>query len=106
MHPSNLDLTPRVRAFIDPVLELSCTTFFGPRCTARDGVLAQHVVNGRADPRTPISRKVSTLQDQTPYTGFDRGAGALVNNSIAGCTAMRTTNGTVWVIDSVLLPQF
>jgi len=69
-------------------------------------VLTYHVVAGPADPRTPTTRKAATLQGQTLYTGFERGVGARVNNSVAGCTAVRTTNGTVWVIDSVLLPQF
>jgi len=69
-------------------------------------VLTYHVVDGPADPRSPTTRKSATLQGQTLYTGFESGVGARVNNSVAGCTAVRTTNGTVWVIDSVLLPQF
>ena len=69
-------------------------------------VLTYHVVAGPADPRTAVTRKAATLQGQTLYTGFERGVGARINNSVAGCTAVRTTNGTVWVIDSVLLPQF
>ena len=69
-------------------------------------VLTYHVVVGPADPRAPTTRKATTLQGQTLYTGFEQGIGARVNNSVAGCSAVRTTNGTVWVIDSVLLPQF
>ena len=69
-------------------------------------VLTYHVVAGPADPRAPTTRKATTLQGQTLYTGFEQGIGARVNNSVAGCSAVRTTNGTVWVIDSVLLPQF
>ena len=69
-------------------------------------VLTYHVVDGRADPRAALSRKATTLQGQTLLLGFERGAGATVNQSIANCTAVHTTNGTVWLIDSVMLPQF
>ncbi len=70
-------------------------------------VLTYHVVPGRADPRQPITRKLDTLQGQTLFAGWDRdGAAPMINQSKADCTAVRTTNGTVWVIDSVLLPQF
>lgn len=69
-------------------------------------VLTYHVVPGAADPRGVRIGKVPTLQGQTLVTGFERGTGATVNQSVADCTAVQTTNGTVWVIDSVLLPQF
>lgn len=69
-------------------------------------VLTYHVVPGRADPRTAYKREVDTLQGQTLFIGFDRDDGASVNQSVANCKAVRTTNGTVWLIDSVLLPQF
>lgn len=69
-------------------------------------VLTYHVVPGRVDPRHPKTRERTTLQGQTLFAGYDRGNGPAVNQSVADCTAVRTTNGTVWVIDSVLLPQF
>jgi uncharacterized surface protein with fasciclin (FAS1) repeats len=69
-------------------------------------VLTYHVVAGNADPRSSDKFEVTTLQGQTLLTGLERGSGATVNQSIADCTAVRTTNGTVWIIDSVLLPQF
>lgn len=69
-------------------------------------VLTYHVVPGAADPRSAIKREIPTLQGQTLLTGFERGTGASVNQSTVDCTAVRTTNGTVWIIDSVLLPQF
>jgi len=69
-------------------------------------VLTYHVVPGKVDPRHPVTRELTTLQGQSLYAGYDRGTGPAINQSVADCTAVRTTNGTVWVIDSVLLPQF
>jgi uncharacterized surface protein with fasciclin (FAS1) repeats len=69
-------------------------------------VLTYHVVPGTANPRTSRKAEVNTLQGQSLLVGFERGTGASVNQSTADCTAVRTTNGTVWIIDSVLLPQF
>lgn len=69
-------------------------------------VLTYHVVAGPADPRrTLIPHQVKTLQGQTVFLAYDAD-GASVNQSVASCTGVRTTNGTVWLIDSVLLPQF
>jgi uncharacterized surface protein with fasciclin (FAS1) repeats len=48
---------------------------------------------------------VKTLQGQTLYVGYDAD-GASVNQATAVCKGVKTTNGTVWLIDSVLLPQF
>jgi len=68
-------------------------------------VLTYHVVNGSADPRrSPVPREVSTLQGQTVFLDYDNGP--QVNQSNAACQGVRTSNGTVWIIDSVLLPQF
>ncbi len=69
-------------------------------------VLTYHVVPGAANPRAARKAEVATLQGQSLLVGFERGTGAAVNQSTADCTAVRTTNGTVWIIDSVLLPQF
>jgi uncharacterized surface protein with fasciclin (FAS1) repeats len=69
-------------------------------------VLTYHVVAGKADPRGARKTEVTTLQGQQLLIGYERGTGASVNQSTADCTAVRTTNGTVWIVDSVLLPQF
>jgi len=70
-------------------------------------VLTYHVADGKADPRKPVTGKVTSLQGQTLFVGYDRKSDApMINQSRADCTAVRTTNGTVWIIDSVLLPQF
>lgn len=69
-------------------------------------VLTYHVSAEKADPRRNlIPTQVKTLQGQTLYVGFDAD-GASVNQATAACKGVKTTNGTVWVIDSVLLPQF
>lgn len=69
-------------------------------------VLTYHVTAGPADPRRSlIPSQVRTLQGQTLYIGYDQD-GASVNQSVAACKGVKTTNGTVWLIDSVLLPQF
>ena len=61
---------------------------------------------GTADPRRSlIPTQVKTLQGQTLYVGYDQD-GASVNQSVAACKGVKTRNGTVWLIDSVLLPQF
>lgn len=69
-------------------------------------VLTYHVTAGTVDPRrylTPMS--VKTLQGQPLYIGYSAGGGT-VNQSSAGCKGVKTTNGVVWLVDSVLLPQF
>lgn len=69
-------------------------------------VLTYHVTAGSVDPRRSlIPHQVKTLQGQTLFVGFDKD-GPSVNQSVASCTGVKTTNGTVWLIDSVLLPQF
>lgn len=69
-------------------------------------VLTYHVVAKPADPRRSlIPTQVGTLQGQTVFIGYDKD-GASVNQSTAACTGVKTNNGTVWLIDSVLLPQF
>ena len=69
-------------------------------------VLTYHVVGGAADPREPGLREVSTLQGQSLFLEFERGTGPSVNQSVANCRGVKTTNGTVWIIDSVLQPQY
>ena len=69
-------------------------------------VLAYHVVPGRQDPRrwsTPEARETLT---GAPVYMYHDGNRAKVNSSNVNCTGIRTTNGTVWLVNSVLLPQF
>ena len=71
------------------------------------GVLTYHVTDRMRDPRYSWrAKEVKTLNGQSLF--FNRGEmGAQVNNSnVIGCQGIATTNGIVWLIDSVLLPQF
>jgi uncharacterized surface protein with fasciclin (FAS1) repeats len=69
-------------------------------------VLTYHVSPGRSDPRrhtSPVSRP--TLQGQKVF--FSRyDTEARVNQAAVDCQGVKTDNGLVWIIDSVLLPQF
>ena len=69
-------------------------------------VLTYHVTPGEVDPRRVwIPRQVSTLQGQTVF--FNRSkSGPQVNQSNINCQGVQTTNGLVWIIDSVLQPQY
>lgn len=68
-------------------------------------VLTYHVVGGPVDPRRSIViRKVPTLQGQSLFLSYHKNP--QINQSNTGCQAVRTTNGTVWLIDSVLMPQY
>jgi uncharacterized surface protein with fasciclin (FAS1) repeats len=72
-------------------------------------VLTYHVTpyQGRqADPRLVFGtpKEAQTVQGQKVF--FSRGEGPQVNQSNVACQPVKTTNGTVWIIDSVLLPQF
>lgn len=72
-------------------------------------VLTYHVTPGKGrdlDPRLVFStpKEVPSVQGQTVF--FSRSTGPQVNQSNVACQPVRTTNGVVWLIDSVLLPQF
>lgn len=72
-------------------------------------VLTYHVVAGanrHIDPRWVYRRavEVETVQGQTLF--FNRNGGPQVNQSNVSCQPVHTSNGVVYVIDSVLLPQF
>lgn len=70
-----------------------------------NSVLTYHVVPGRVDPRKSlVPREVTTLQGQTVFLGYD--GNPQINQSNTDCQAVRATNGTMWIVDSVLLPQF
>jgi uncharacterized surface protein with fasciclin (FAS1) repeats len=69
-------------------------------------VLTYHVSAGALDPRrvtSPVA--VKTLQGQTVFYSIGKN-GPTINQSTASCKGVKTTNGVVWIIDSVLLPQF
>ena len=71
-----------------------------------DNVLLYHVVGKPVDPRrSAIIRKVDTLLDgQSLFFSYDKNP--KINQSNTSCEAVHTDNGTVWVIDSVLQPQY
>jgi uncharacterized surface protein with fasciclin (FAS1) repeats len=72
-------------------------------------ILLYHVTDGvkpHYDPRwvNKNSFEVYTLNGQTVF--YNRNGGPQINNSNVSCQPVKTTNGVVFVIDSVLLPQF
>lgn len=84
-----------------PLLDL-----IGSDANLLTSVLTYHVTTGSADPRRTLTpTQVKTLNGQSVFVGFDA-SGASVNQSTAACKGVKTSNGTVWIIDSVLLPQF
>lgn len=75
-----------------------------------DNVLLYHVAGGKnVDPRrSAVIRRVPTLlEDQSAFFSYDFKVGApMINQSSTSCEGVKTTNGTVWIIDSVLMPQY
>lgn len=70
-------------------------------------VLTYHVSQGIRDPRISFyPKEINTLQGQTVFLDYENKLGPQVNQSNANCQGVRTSNGVVWLIDSVLLPQF
>jgi uncharacterized surface protein with fasciclin (FAS1) repeats len=69
-------------------------------------VLLYHVSPGAQDPRSfvPAVRR-DTLLGQSVYF-FRYGGWARVNNAPVNCAGIQTDNGLVWLIESVLFPQF
>jgi uncharacterized surface protein with fasciclin (FAS1) repeats len=72
-------------------------------------VLTYHVVPGDGylfDPRQAFApRELATVQGQTVFLNRSKST-PQVNQSNVSCQPVKTSNGTVYVIDSVLLPQF
>ncbi|MEP5568746.1 MAG: fasciclin domain-containing protein [Halioglobus sp.] len=69
-------------------------------------VLTYHVTTGQQDPRKfagGVATRRATLNGQSVYFGRADGE-ARVNMAGVSCQGVKTDNGTVWVIDSVLLP--
>lgn len=72
-------------------------------------VLTYHVSSGVQDPRKPLyPKETKTLeaQGQTVFLDYENGKGPQINQSTATCEGVRASNGVVWFIDSVMLPQF
>ncbi len=68
------------------------------------GVLTYHVAPGIQDPRRWIkSVRRETLSGESVFYHFKDGA-PMVNGASIDCQGVRTDNGIVWVIDSVLMP--
>lgn len=69
-------------------------------------VLLYHVITGERDPRGgAYLRSEDSLLGQFIFVKRGR-ANPTVNQSNIECTGVQTDNGLVWLIDSVLLPQF
>ncbi|WP_158587031.1 fasciclin domain-containing protein [Motilimonas pumila] len=69
-------------------------------------VLLHHVVDGKFDARRSYFPKAKTsLVGQKLFLSRTEGK-PHVNQSEIACQPVKTDNGTVWIIDSVLLPQF
>lgn len=69
-------------------------------------VLLYHVIVGHTDPRVgPYLKVVDTLLGQDVWIKRGRSQPG-INNSNIECTGVLTDNGFVWLLDSVLLPQF
>jgi uncharacterized surface protein with fasciclin (FAS1) repeats len=69
-------------------------------------VLLYHVVAGYFDPRNVwYIRTVDSLLGQDLFVTRGR-TNPSINQSEIGCAGVKTDNGVVWLIDSVLLPQF
>lgn len=69
------------------------------------GILLYHVTDRMVDPRKYIPAvRFNTLADQAVFVHRKDGE-QRVNNSVVTCSGVRTSNGMVWLIDSVLMPQ-
>ncbi|WP_198683460.1 fasciclin domain-containing protein [Peristeroidobacter agariperforans] len=69
-------------------------------------VLLYHVVPGVRDLRYQFSpRDLRTVQEQDVYVDRERDI-LQINNSLVSGQVIRTDNGIIYVVDSVLLPQY
>ncbi|GAB6046243.1 hypothetical protein JCM19379_00650 [Methyloparacoccus murrellii] len=69
-------------------------------------VLTYHVSPGILDPRRAVLPvEIATVEGQTVFFNYGE-KGPQINQSNVSCQAVRASNGIVWIIDSVLLPQF
>ena len=69
-------------------------------------VLTYHVTPSMQDPRKYLPAvQRPTLQGQKVFFSRSQEKGPLVNNAVVSCQGVKTDNGLVWLIDSVLLPN-
>jgi uncharacterized surface protein with fasciclin (FAS1) repeats len=69
-------------------------------------ILTYHVAGGTYDPRYAfLPREIRSVQGQGLFLSASKRA-AGVNQSNVNCQGIKASNGVIWVIDSVLLPQF
>jgi transforming growth factor-beta-induced protein len=86
--------------------------FFLSNPTELSRVLLYHVAPGARDLQfnfIPVPLKTVQGQDAYAYVRFDRAAGTfriVVNNSVVLARPIRADNGIIYVVDSVLLPQY
>ena len=75
-------------------------------------ILTYHVVPGKGrktDPRRVFNNRVAevkTLQGQSLFFSRDKEGTEINQSNLVSCQPVRTTNGIVYLIDSVMLPQF
>ncbi len=75
-------------------------------------VLTYHVAAGsgsKTDPRRVFNTRISeidTVQGQSLFVSRDREGTEINQSNLVSCQPVRTTNGIVYLIDSVFLPQF
>ncbi len=75
-------------------------------------VLTYHVAEGagwRNDPRRVFNNRIAqirTVQGQQLFFSRDRDGTEINQSNLVTCQPVRTDNGVVYLIDSVLLPQF
>ena len=75
-------------------------------------ILTYHVVAGsgrKSDPRRVFNTRIAqvdTVQGQSLFFSRDREGTEINQSNLVSCQPVRTTNGIVYLIDSVFLPQF
>lgn len=75
-------------------------------------VLTYHVATGRrykTDPRRVFNNRIAeidTVQGQSLFFSRDREGTEINQSNLVSCQPVRTNNGIVYLIDSVMLPQF
>ena len=75
-------------------------------------VLTYHVANGKGfkkDPRRVFNTRIAqirTVQGQQLFFSRDRKGTEINQSNLVSCQPVKATNGIVYLIDSVMLPQF
>lgn len=72
---------------------------------ALTAVLAYHVTTAKADPRRFLEpRRVGSLAGQSLFYHW-MGREPKINSATLSCTPVHTSNGIVYIVDSVLMPH-